>query len=261
MSDFQNKKLQDENTPTEFISMQEASKLCSYSQEYLSLLARRGKLFSKKIGRNWFTTRKALDGYLAKQSIVITLPKNIFASVENPHQILKSNLGKPILISTEVEDKKSPTYEEFFKLNQQAISDTAPVIKPATQSQPTVAPSPVADVAPVVQSETQEKILSALNELQNQSHIHQQNELTLVQQLQNIAHVVKERDEHVASEFVQDSEIQPHSFSERIRSYNQKAKNISHSPTKLTALLITAVVAVFLLVGGFSFGNADKVLY
>ena len=47
-----------------WISMLEASRLCAYSQEYLSLLARRGKLFSKKFGRNWYTTREAVDDYL-----------------------------------------------------------------------------------------------------------------------------------------------------------------------------------------------------
>ena len=60
--------------------MMEASKLCSYSQEYLSLLARRGKIFSKKIGRNWYTTREAIDEYLKQQSVIISLPKKIFAT-------------------------------------------------------------------------------------------------------------------------------------------------------------------------------------
>jgi len=52
-----------------WISMLEASRLCAYSQEYLSLLARRGKIFSKKLGRNWYTTREAVDDYLKTQSV------------------------------------------------------------------------------------------------------------------------------------------------------------------------------------------------
>lgn len=47
-----------------YISLQEAAKYCPYSQEYLSLLARRGKLSSVKFGRNWMTTREAVDSYM-----------------------------------------------------------------------------------------------------------------------------------------------------------------------------------------------------
>ncbi|HEY4484347.1 MAG TPA: hypothetical protein VI978_01350, partial [Candidatus Paceibacterota bacterium] len=51
-----------------FISMLEASKLCSYSQEYLSLLARKKQIFSKKIGRNWCTTAEAVAEYVEKRA-------------------------------------------------------------------------------------------------------------------------------------------------------------------------------------------------
>lgn len=51
---------------TEYISLKEATKYCDYSQEYLSLLARRGKLEAIKIGRNWVTTRKAIKEYTEK---------------------------------------------------------------------------------------------------------------------------------------------------------------------------------------------------
>jgi len=50
----------------EWISLAEATKHCKHSQEYLSLLARKGKLEAIKIGRNWKTTRKALKEYLRK---------------------------------------------------------------------------------------------------------------------------------------------------------------------------------------------------
>lgn len=49
-----------------YITLQEASKLCSYSQDYLSLRARQGKLKSAKFGRNWVTTRRWLDEYIKK---------------------------------------------------------------------------------------------------------------------------------------------------------------------------------------------------
>lgn len=46
------------------ISLSEAAKLCCYSQEYLSLRARQGKLKSVKTGRNWMTTPEWLKEYL-----------------------------------------------------------------------------------------------------------------------------------------------------------------------------------------------------
>ena len=51
----------------EFISLQEATKYCPYSQEYLSLLARKGKIEAIKIQRNWVTTRKAIEEYNKKK--------------------------------------------------------------------------------------------------------------------------------------------------------------------------------------------------
>jgi Fic family protein len=47
-----------------YISLQEATKLCDYGIEYLSFLARTGKLQAVKIRRNWMTTREAVLEYL-----------------------------------------------------------------------------------------------------------------------------------------------------------------------------------------------------
>lgn len=38
-----------------------------YGQEYVSLLARQGKIDAYKEGRNWFTTKKAIDDYIANR--------------------------------------------------------------------------------------------------------------------------------------------------------------------------------------------------
>ena len=46
-----------------WIPLSEAALHTKYSQEYLSLLARTGKLEAKKIGRIWHTTQKALRAY------------------------------------------------------------------------------------------------------------------------------------------------------------------------------------------------------
>jgi Fic family protein len=46
-----------------YISLADASKLCNYGIEYLSYLARTGRLQAIKIRRNWMTTREAIMDY------------------------------------------------------------------------------------------------------------------------------------------------------------------------------------------------------
>jgi len=48
----------------EYIPLAEAARGTPYSQEYLSLLARKGRLEAIKRGRNWVTTRRAVEAYL-----------------------------------------------------------------------------------------------------------------------------------------------------------------------------------------------------
>ncbi len=53
------------------ISLQEAAKYSKiYSQEYLSLRARQGKLKAVKFGRNWLTTKEWIDSYIKDESNV-----------------------------------------------------------------------------------------------------------------------------------------------------------------------------------------------
>jgi Fic family protein len=47
-----------------YISLQEASKICEYGIEYLSYLARTGRLKAVKIQRNWLTTKESLTDYI-----------------------------------------------------------------------------------------------------------------------------------------------------------------------------------------------------
>jgi hypothetical protein len=47
-----------------WILLREAVIDTPYSQEYLSLLARKGRLEARKLGRNWYTTRKAVRAYI-----------------------------------------------------------------------------------------------------------------------------------------------------------------------------------------------------
>jgi len=51
-----------------YIPLVEASQLCPYSQEYLSLLARKGKIKAEKIDGVWYTTPEAIKDYVARQA-------------------------------------------------------------------------------------------------------------------------------------------------------------------------------------------------
>ena len=46
------------------IPLSEAAVVSGLSQSHLRLLARRGTLQAKKIGRDWLTTRRAVETYL-----------------------------------------------------------------------------------------------------------------------------------------------------------------------------------------------------
>jgi len=50
----------------EFISLADATKYCDYSQEYLSKLAKEGRLDAHKKTRNWVTTKAAVEEYVKK---------------------------------------------------------------------------------------------------------------------------------------------------------------------------------------------------
>ena len=56
--------MSDQNT--KYIPLAEAAKLTNYSQDYISLLCRRGKMKGEKLGRNWFTTKEWIDDYINK---------------------------------------------------------------------------------------------------------------------------------------------------------------------------------------------------
>ena len=47
-----------------YIFLSEATQYCEYSIEYLSLIAKRGKLAAGKLNRNWMTTREAIENYI-----------------------------------------------------------------------------------------------------------------------------------------------------------------------------------------------------
>jgi hypothetical protein len=72
-----------------FISLREASEITGYHPDYLSYLIRKGKLEGRKIGREWVTTKKAVNEYLSKRKFFPL--KDILLS--------KLSLKKAIIIS------------------------------------------------------------------------------------------------------------------------------------------------------------------
>ena len=50
-----------------YITLMQAAQGTPYSQEYISLLVRKGKLRGKKFGRNWYTTKATVDEYVELQ--------------------------------------------------------------------------------------------------------------------------------------------------------------------------------------------------
>ncbi len=137
-----------------WISMKEASRLCAYSQEYLSLLARRQKISSKKIGRNWYTTREGLDDYLARQSILISVPKN--SLMKNPHRI------GPVLSSSFSASEESKPQEGLHGPDK--ILDQGSQFTVLTESPAVGYPSPTPPVLPGTSGD-QNTVLHKLDKL------------------------------------------------------------------------------------------------
>jgi hypothetical protein len=54
-------------TAEDLISLQDAAQSSGLSQGHLAHLIRSGDLWGKKIGRNWVTTKQAVEDYLATQ--------------------------------------------------------------------------------------------------------------------------------------------------------------------------------------------------
>src|SRR3989344_3366773 len=71
--------MQKHNPDNEYILVSDAAKNTPYSAEYLSLLCRKKRIESRKIGRNWYTTHFAVRKYLAKQAALRTSDASVKA--------------------------------------------------------------------------------------------------------------------------------------------------------------------------------------
>jgi hypothetical protein len=84
----------------EYISLQQATKYCDYTEEYLSLRARQGKLKAVKFGRNWVTKKEWTEEYLNKnqKSNIVSGLKLLSESKLEPSfltESLKTLISKP----------------------------------------------------------------------------------------------------------------------------------------------------------------------
>ncbi|MEK7154115.1 MAG: hypothetical protein AAB792_00995, partial [Patescibacteria group bacterium] len=285
-----------------FIILAEATKDSPYSQEYLSLLARRGKLFSKKIGRNWYTTKEAIQNYLAEQGLTIIIPK----SEINPSyqgKILRPIIMRPQAIETSVvfpgaksggenetekergeqHEKRSQLMEEFEKLNLPPKPEIVPsrIIPPSI---PRIIPPPLAEsksrISPAqldATGKTSEEIFSARGgsafggeketkvERVEEALVQISKNLEELSQLQKIQierqplPVVQAPAPEISSEQKEFFEIESKSFSHRFRRLNYLSNQALKSPKKLLGIVIAAIALLFLVGGGFSFGQIDAV--
>jgi len=105
-----------------YISLMDATKLCDYSQEYLSLRARRGKLKSVKQGRNWVTTKEWLNEYIKKtegykkELAKKNRDKEYFFKIKTAPFILDKKISeKPISVfASQEESMKAKAKEKYF---------------------------------------------------------------------------------------------------------------------------------------------------
>ena len=235
--------------------MLEASRLCAYSQEYLSLLARRGKIFSKKIGRNWYTTREAIDNYLKTQSVFVSLPKNIFGRLTSSLTPEEPEKGEPIKHS-----EHSKIFEEFERLNPQVFLGSEKETKiqtPVVTMPPQIIQGPPLQTRTVLEENRKSLVLDKLDKLSDSlgsfaEKITEKVNQPVVVQTQVQSSLTSEQKEFF------DTEIS--SFAHRFKMFNRFAHSMMRNPVRMTVIMITAIVAIFVIAGGFSFGQVDHIV-
>jgi len=67
-----------------YLSLKKAAKISGYNPDYLGYLIRKKKLGGKRIGRDWFTTEKALQAYLVERKFI---PVGKFLSFKIGHRL------------------------------------------------------------------------------------------------------------------------------------------------------------------------------
>ena len=94
-----------------YISLADAAKHCDYSQDYLSLRARQGKLKAVKMGRNWVTRQEWLNEYIAKFSDTPVVATAVATDTVDP-------MERTTVDATNVSDISADGDEPFISLQQ-----------------------------------------------------------------------------------------------------------------------------------------------
>jgi hypothetical protein len=128
----------------DYISLTEAAANCQYSQEYLSLRARQGKLKAVKLGRNWVTTPGWLDDYLQQvdeSKTEMKLATQVAQSDIQPQQLIENEFVHHPTALAQSQSATNPAIED--RLETEKISPTGqnfswqldePVTQTATSS-------------------------------------------------------------------------------------------------------------------------------
>ncbi len=117
------------NDNKEYISLAKAAEGSPYSQEYLSLRARQGKLKAVKLGRNWATKQEWVDEYFAgmqdyRQELNQKIEHNIIKQIQGPVAVaLKTAEENQAIIKQPVE----PVEIEEFEIKE---TDSQEIIQP-----------------------------------------------------------------------------------------------------------------------------------
>lgn len=88
--------MEDKASFFEYISLKRASEFSGYHPDYLSYLLRKGKIKGKRIGRDWFTTRAALQNYLLRKKF-FSIQEILFSKV-NSKKILFSTIAVILIL-------------------------------------------------------------------------------------------------------------------------------------------------------------------
>ena len=115
------------NEETIYISLQEATQHCNYSQEYLSLRARQGRLRALKFGRNWVTKKEWLEEYLKEvEGYNNNLKAKKFVAPPENLPVDEAITSSPPFASARVIEE---TFPEFLKLKIENFKIPKPALK------------------------------------------------------------------------------------------------------------------------------------
>ncbi|PIR41620.1 MAG: hypothetical protein COV31_00055, partial [Candidatus Yanofskybacteria bacterium CG10_big_fil_rev_8_21_14_0_10_46_23] len=271
------------------ISLAKAAEGSPYSQDYLSLLARKGKIKAVKVGRNWRTSKAWLEDYLREQSLnkQIVLSPNQLQEFVNQVR-LTSTPGIKSIDSENTEavsqsQKNTKLLSEFERLNNPTPTEpdgALPESQSSSQNEDEEVSVPLNTTSPKQETvleeppKASEHIEEELAEIYGQTQVINSNLGELrgsVESLKDLhrveSHVNRSHVEKVSKEIRPALTVDQEEFIEverrkksyLLRHFSATAK-ATRTSTRFMGSVIAAIVLLFALVGGFSFGRADEVL-